>query len=212
MNLRKELIALAQNILGAFKKVYTESDMKVSDKVIGGKVEFILPDGELAPVEDGEYDFDGFVFTCKDGQITAIQGQDAPAEEAPVEAAVSAEDEIPTEEVETPAEDATPTEEVPEEPKEDPRIPEMEAKITELESKLSEVLDILKGQSMAQATEMEAQTQAIEAFSATVKELNEKISILAKVPVQFSKTNNTQSAEESKADKLSVLAGIIGKR
>ena len=178
MNLRKELIALAQNILGAFKKVYTESDMKVSEKVIGGKVEFILPDGELAPVE----------------------------------AAVTVEDEIPTEEVETPAEDATPTEEVPEEPKEDPRIPEMEAKITELESKLSEVFDILKGQSMAQATEMEAQTQAIEAFSATVKELNEKISILAKVPVQFSKTNNTQSAEESKADKLSVLAGIIGKR
>lgn len=206
MNLRKELVALAQNILGAFKKTYSESDMKISEKVIGGKVEFILPDGELAPVEDGEYDFNGFVFTCKDGQITAIQGQDAPAEEVPVEAAA------PAEEVETPAEDATPTEEVPEEPKEDPRIPEMEAKITELESKLTEVLDMLKGQSMAQATEMEAQTKAIEVFSATVKELNEKISILAKVPVQFSKTNNSVSAEESKAEKLSVLAGIIGKR
>lgn len=209
MNIKKELIALAKNIFTSFQKVYSENELKISSKEVGGKVEFILPDGELAPVEDGEYEMvDGFAFTVKDGMIESIKGQEQP-EVQTTDEMVSVETSTEMVEVEIEPSEETPIEEPVKE--EDSRLIELESKVMELEIKLGELMDMMKGQSESQASEMVKQTEAIQNFNKVVKELNEKITVLAKVPVEFSKTNTTQSAVESKAEKLGVLAGLMKK-
>lgn len=212
MNIKTQIIESFQKLLKVyFGKIYQESEMKITEKVIGGKVEFILPDGELGQVPDGEYVmYDGFTFEVKDGLISKIQGQEQESAQEDTEVSEEAvSGDTSTQEVEAEVSEEEVVEEV---VVEDPRISEMETKISELESKLSEILQMLSDSEKVKNEEMTNQTKAIEAFNLTVKELNEKISILAKVPVQFSKTNSNQANEESKADKLSVLADIIGRQ
>ena len=48
--------------------------LKVSDMVIGGKVEIPDAEGTLSDAPDGEYTVDKDVIEVKDGQITSING------------------------------------------------------------------------------------------------------------------------------------------
>lgn len=55
------------------EKVYSDAELNISAKEVGGKVELVNADGTLAPAPDGEYKMqDGFSFTCQGGQIAAI--------------------------------------------------------------------------------------------------------------------------------------------
>jgi outer membrane murein-binding lipoprotein Lpp len=205
MNIKKELVNTLKNLVGLyFGKVYSDSELKISNKDVGGKVEFILPDGELAPATDGEYTMDnGFSFTVKDGVIDSIMGE-APAEQAMETTEVEAAVEAPiAPEVEDPAEEAAPAEDV---AQEDPAMVELSSRVDGLEAKLNELLSKMEGM----AKQGEASLAAIETFNAEVRQLNSNIQTLAKVPVEFTKTNKTQVVEESKEEKLSDIARIIG--
>ena len=200
MNIKKELISTFKNLLGVyFGKVYSDSELKISDKSVGGKVEQINSDGSLTPVEDGDFVMqDGFSFTVKGGVIESIVGQEKVVEQA-------VEDDTKPE-VETPAEEATetPEQEAEDETKVDERLTAVEQAVAEIKA----MLDSMKMEKMESA-------KAIETFTATVKELNTNIQTLAKVPVEFSKTNKTASVEESKEEKLFAVArmfGSIGKK
>lgn len=78
MNIKNELVKSLKNLVSAyFGQVYTDSQIKVSDKVVGGSVEMIAADGTLSPAPDGDYAMEsGFSFTVKDGKIVSIVGQE----------------------------------------------------------------------------------------------------------------------------------------
>lgn len=203
MDIKKEFIKSFKTLLGLyFEKVYTDSEVKISDKSIGSKVEMIGADGSLSDAPDGDYVMDnGFSFTVKGGMIESIVG-----EEAPVEAATDSTDatsgDTATTEVETPAEDAAPEEE----PTEEEAPDEMDMRVKALEDKVAELVDMIAG--MAEQ-KMEAD-KTIEAFTAEVKSLNNNIQTLAKVPVEFSKTNTKKVVEESKEEQLLNVARMLG--
>lgn len=227
MNIKKDLIGAFKNLLGLyFSKVYTKDELKISDKSIGGKVELVQGDGSLSPAPDGEYVMDdGYAFTIKDGMISSVVGEDPVEVEvessdspADVETEVVAEIDTTTgstkcaigepeitepsvdpAEVESPAEEADPVD-----------VTEMEARLDALESKMNECMDMCKGLMDSMNMEKESASQAIEAFNREVKQLNENILTLAKVPVEFSKTNKKPVIEDSKNDEMLELVRMIG--
>lgn len=190
MNIKKQMFETFQKLKSFFDaneefadKVYTADEIKISDKAVGGKVEMVQPDGSLAPASDGDYKMeDGFSFTVKDGVIASIEGETPVEEEAPVEA----------------AEDA-PTED---QPTEDTTVADLTARIEALEKQFADMVAMIK---QAEDTEMKSNAE----FTAIVKELNENIVTLAKVPVKFSETNKTPSYQESRQEKLADVAKII---
>ncbi len=201
MNIKSELIKTFKNLMGVyFGKVYSSSELNISDKSVGGKVELIQADGTLAPAPDGDYVMDnGFSFTVKDGLISSIVGeQPVQAEETPVEAAAptSGDTVTPTED---PAEEADPAD-----PAKD--IKELEDRVTVLEQQMAECMAMCQDMSKQK---MESE-KSIEAFTKEVKQLNDNIQILAKVPVEFSKTNKSVVVEETKEDQLFSIAKMIG--
>lgn len=68
------------------EKTYSPSEISLSDKVVGAKVELIGKDGSLSVAPDGEYEVDGFEFTVKDGLISAVESpvDENMAKDAPV--------------------------------------------------------------------------------------------------------------------------------
>lgn len=206
MSIKKQLIQTLQNLVGVyFGKVYSDSELKVSAKEVGGKVEKVAADGSLEPAEDGDYVMtDGFSFTVKDGQIVSIVGQEeqpveeVAAEETPAEDLSEVQVEVPAEE----SSDETPAEDLPES---NPEMDAMKQQVAKMEERLSAIEEMLNQMMM----QKESDNQAIEQFNKTVAELNDNIKTLAKVPVEFSKTNKTPKAEEVKQDKMIELANIF---
>ncbi len=210
MNIKKEIVRTLQSLVGIyFGKTYSKDELNISDKSVGGKVEIVTADGTLAPAEDGDYAMeDGFAFTVKDGMIESIVGQDAPAEEeAPAEedkpveeaAEIPAEapvEEAPAEEVEAPAEEVA----------EDTAVADLQTAVADLTAKVDACMKALESMNM----EKQNNTEAIEKFTKEVAELNNNIQTLAKVPVNFSKTNTSKFVEESKEEKLLSIAQMIG--
>lgn len=197
MNIKKELVKALKGLVGVyFGKVYSNDELKISERVIGGKVEAVNPDGSLAPVEDGDYAMeDGFAFTVKGGMIESIEGQE-PVEQSEVT------DDTPTSgttEVEQ-AEVVEPVEAEPEVDNTDERLTALEEAVAEIKS----MLESMNSEKMESA-------KAIEQFNSTVQELNNNIQTLAKVPVEFSKTNKTPVVEESKQHSMECLASLFAK-
>jgi outer membrane murein-binding lipoprotein Lpp len=203
MSVKKQLIESFKNLLGLyFEKVFTYDQIKISDKAVGGKVEMIQADGSLGPVEDGDYVMDdGFSFTIKDGQIASIVGEDAPEVVDVVEEVEAGEEKKEDEEEKM----EEPVVEEPVQSEEDNKVAELEAKVAELESKIDSILNSME---MMKSEKDEAK-EAIQEFNKQVAQLNDNIKTLAKVPVEFSKTNKTPLAEESKMEKINDLATIF---
>lgn len=204
MDIKKEFIKSFKTLLGLyFEKVYTDSEVKISDKSIGSKVEMIGADGSLSDAPDGDYVMDnGFSFTVKNGMIESIVGEE------PVEAKEDKPEDTPTsgstEEVK--AEEVVVEEEPVEEEPTEEAPDEMDMRVKALEDKVAELVDMIAG--MAEQ-KMEAD-KTIEAFTAEVKSLNNNIQTLAKVPVEFSKTNTKKVVEESKEEQLLNVARMLG--
>jgi uncharacterized protein YlxW (UPF0749 family) len=206
MNIKNELVKTLRNLVSAyFGKVYTASELKVSDKVVGGVVEMIAADGTLSTAPDGEYIMeDGFHFMVKGGVIETILDKDGnpivEVEEEELSDYTPSEQPIMTgETVSTEmdiVEDVTSIESSLFELYN--RVMEMEGKVTELQNQLAEM-----------TTQKMESEKAIETFNKVVNELNNNIKTLASVPVQFSKTDNSAKENEEKQNRLNELVSIL---
>ena len=71
--LKKELLKALKTLKLEGDKVYDPSELNISARELGGKVELIQGDDTLATAPDGDYTLsDGFKFTVKDGLIASI--------------------------------------------------------------------------------------------------------------------------------------------
>jgi uncharacterized coiled-coil protein SlyX len=201
MNIKKELVKSLKNLVSAyFGQVYTDAQIKISDKVIGGIVEMIAADGTLSPAADGDYVLeDGFAFTVKDGAIVAIVGEEPVVEDmtAPTEP-------VMTGETSTDMVDAAPVEPTPIEK----QVAYMEEKLRSLEEKIASIEETLNTMTSAS---MESE-KTLSTFNKIVDELNNNIKTLASVPVEFSKVDNTVKNTEDKQEKLNNLVNILNKK
>lgn len=214
MNIKQEIINGLKNLLGHFSKTYTEGELQISSKEVGGKVEQVQPDGSLAPVEDGDYPMeDGMTYVVKDGLITEIKSPEQP-EDTEV---VSVEDskDKPEEDKEEEKMEDVPAEE-PVQPEEDSKVTELEGKVAELEAKVEEMakaMESMIAEMLGKEVEsLKSETlSAIQQFTKTVEEMNSNIKTLAKTPVEFSKTNDKPSIQDSKHEKMMKLYNILKK-
>ncbi|GAA4326206.1 hypothetical protein [Flaviaesturariibacter amylovorans] len=201
MNLIQQLLKSVRLLMTDFveNKVWSEAEIKISEKAVGSKVELIDADGQLQPAPDGNYELDnGFKFTVKDGLIESIEGEDAPAE-VPAEDAVEA--------AEVPA-DEQPKEDLPAEP--NPEVDELKVKVADLESKLADLA--AKVDEMNASVEVAASKEEVAEFTKAAADLNKTILQLAKVPVQFSQTSTNNTVKDSKEQKLVDLAKILNSK
>jgi hypothetical protein len=204
MNIKQELVKSLKNLVSAyFGTVYTDSQIKVSDKVVGGIVEMIAPDGTLTPAPDGDYAMEnGFSFTVKDGAIIAIMGEEEVVEDM------------------TDYKEPTMTGETKMDVTEDVvniesslfeiynRVMEQENKIKLMEEKIMSMEEAIKGMTSAS---MESE-KTISTFNKIVDELNTNIKTLANIPVQFSKVDTSVKNGEEKQEKLNNLVNILNKK
>jgi phage-related protein len=210
MNIKKELVSTFRNLLSAyFGKVYSDSEVKISDRIVGGVVEIIAPDGTLSPAIDGEYLMeDGFTFTVKDGKIESIIGSDGQpiVEIQPEEMTDYTEPSITGETTETKmdiTEDVVNIESSLFEIYN--RVMEQENKIKMLEEKMMSIEEAHKNMT---SSNLESQ-KAVETFNKVVTELNNNIKTLASVPVQFSKTDLSTKAADDRQEKMNDLVAIL---
>lgn len=201
MNIKQELVKSLKNLVSAyFGTVYTDSQIKVSDKVVGGVVEMIAPDGTLTPAPDGDYAMEnGFSFTVKDGVIVAIMGEEAVVEDMTAPTPTPVVTETPTD-----MEDVAPVEPTPMEK----QVAYMEEKLRSLEEKIAAIEEAINGMTSAS---MESE-KTISTFNKIVDELNTNIKTLANIPVQFSKVDTSVKNGEEKQEKLNNLVNILNKK
>lgn len=196
MNLIKELLKSARLLMGEYveNKVWSPSELNISQMEVGGKVELIDADGQLSPAPDGNYELeDGSKFTVKDSVIESIEGQEVPAEEdVPVENAEQPKEEVPAE-----APKSEPN----------PELEELKSKVSELEGQLSELLKVVE--ELKSTSEVVATKEDVAEYSKNVKDLNQTIQQLAKVPVQFSQTTTNNVVKDNK-EKLLDFAMVLG--
>lgn len=210
MNIKQEIINGLKNLLGHFSKTYTEGELQISSKEVGGKVEQILQDGSLAPAPDGEYPMeDGMTYVVKDGLITEIKSPEQP-EDTQIESVQESEEDLSAP-AEAPVEDAPA-----DQPSPDAKVAELEGKVAELEAKVEEMakaMESMIAEMMAKEVEsVKSETlSAIQQFTKTVEDMNDNIKTLAKTPVEFSKTNTKPSVQDEKHDKLVQLFNILKK-
>lgn len=166
----------------------SEIEIKYSEMAVGSPVFKTSADGDV-PAENGDYTTDsGVSFKVVDGLISEII-------EAP-EAEVEAED-LAKEDVEKPAEEAKP-----DEPKADNS--ELLQKIESLEAEIASIKEALD-----KPKEDSKRDEAFAKLDNDVKALAELFSAIAKIPVEFSKTDNRAETADSKNDALKALADII---
>jgi len=206
---------LLGNLIGYFSKTYTEGELQISSKEVGGKVEMIQADGSLAPAPDGEYPMeDGNTYVVAAGIITEIKPAEAPADAQPQDQPVKAESE---EDLSAPAEDApaeAPVDQPADQPSPDAKVAELESKVAELEAKVEEMASAMESmisEMMAKEVEsVKSETlSAIQQFNKVVEEMNNNIKTLAKTPVQFSQTNSKPSVQDEKHEKMKNLLNIL---
>lgn len=77
--IKKELSKFLKGLKFESEALQAEQ-VKISDRVVGAKVELIDGEGNLTPIPDGEYKVDEFEFTVKDGVISEIKGEAKPEE------------------------------------------------------------------------------------------------------------------------------------
>ena len=124
---------------------------------VGVEVSTLDADGNVIPVNDGDYKYEGKVITVLGGKIDKIE--EIKAEEVieeEMEAPVEEEVEAPVEEeVEAPVEEEVEVEEAPKE------APDMESRIKSLEEAIAKILSIMEGM-MSKSQELETENVELE--------------------------------------------------
>lgn len=187
-------------------KVWADSELNISNKEVGGKVEIIDADGNLQDAPDGEYKMeDGTVLTVKDGLIAEIESADQ-------EDAEKSEEDMAAADPEQSADDA--------EGKEDAAEGDTDKEDEAADKALLDEIQSLK-QSIADLTSLITGVQNKQQDMASQKEVNElKLSVeslngniikLAKIPVENSKTSKKAEVKDDKEAKLIEFAKALGK-
>jgi len=169
------------------KKVYQDSELNISEKQVGGKVELIQEDGSLAAIPDGEYELEsGDKFDVKDGFIVKWNDEtEAPAQ--------------PQEEMST---EDTPVDE----PKQEDWKAEVVALKAETEA-LKQMIEELKASIGAKSAQEQAMS---EQFSNQLNELNESIKVLSTMPAEFSRTSTSNIVKDSNNLKTESFKSFFG--
>lgn len=150
-------------------------------------------DGELVPVSDGNYEYDGKVYTVEGGVVTVIADKDKAESIAEPntdpEPEETAPEETPAEEEEKPAEEVEekPVEEEEKPAEEEDKPAEEETPATEKEEEKNEEVDTLKA-------ENDALKAKIEELNAKIAELEAKIAE-AEEPVEESANEKFKKQE-----------------
>lgn len=150
-------------------------------------------DGELVPVSDGNYEYDGKVYTVEGGVVTVIADKDKAESIAEpntdTEPEETAPEETPAEEEEKPAEEVEekPVEEEEKPAEEEEKPAEEETPATEEEEEKNEEVDTLKA-------ENDALKAKIEELNAKIAELEAKIAE-AEEPVEESANEKFKKQE-----------------
>ena len=150
-------------------------------------------DGELVPVSDGNYEYDGKVYTVEGGVVTVIADKDKAESIAEPntdpEPEETAPEETPAEEEEKPAEEVEekPVEEEEKPAEEEEKPAEEETPATEEEEEKNEEVDTLKA-------ENDALKAKIEELNAKIAELEAKIAE-AEEPVEESANEKFKKQE-----------------
>lgn len=185
-------------------KTYSDDQLKISDRVIGGKVEMVNADGSLSQIEDGSFCMtDGFCFSTRQGLIDNIEGQEAMAKKA--EAPISGDTAVSA----STAPDAVTTDPTDDDAAEDSDLAD---RVTQLEGIVSQLVQAL---TMSKTNEAKLSSQikeAKEAHSKEVGELNEKFGKLIKTPVQASKTSIQVNKNEKLNDSIKIMAESLKKK
>lgn len=198
MDLKKikmELSKIFASLNMATDKIWNESELKISDKGVGGSVELINADSTLSPVEDGDYVMeDGTKFQVKAGLITNWNGEtEKPATDD-------------TAMTDTPADEAaeTPADEVAEEDETDKIIAEMQTAIDEQ----AKEIEALKT-SIEEIKSNFSSKEDVANFSKQLEGLNSTLKTIAGIPAEFSKTSNSITIKDSQEDKRNDLARVF---
>lgn len=162
------------------------NDVKVSDMVVGGKVEAISASGALAPAPNGTYQIDKDEIVVKDGLIVSINGDKGANSNADENLA----DVTPADEAaETPADDAK---------EENDNAKAMAAMQTEIDSLKADV-ESLKS---AIADDASSEQNMSADFTAQFTALNETLKTLMGTPAEFSRTTDNNIVKDSKDEKM----------
>ncbi|WP_316841370.1 hypothetical protein [Pedobacter gandavensis] len=160
----------------------SEDLIQLSTREVGADVMLGENDGSV-PAPDGDYELsDGFRFKVSEGKISEILSEEI-------------EDTVTEEVVELADEEA---------PVEDKGNEEIDALKAEIEA-LKEEIKALKDKPES------ATKEDVQNFQSQVKELNDTFKLLASIPVEFSKVDNTPKATNKKQDDLAKLANALKK-
>lgn len=164
----------------------TESELKVSEMVIGGKVELIDSEGNLEVAPDGEYQIGEDTIVVKDGLIESINGDKGEAKE---------EEEM---------EEDTPADEVDEKEAMKAELDAMKEAIAQLKTELEALKTSLDE---SNATEQNMASK----FNTQLETLNETIKLLMSTPAEPSRTNESIRVKDSYDAKMLEAAKLFSK-
>jgi len=168
-------------------KIYQPEEINISERAIGGKVEMVNTDGTLSAMPDGAIELsDGFKCTIKDGLITAIEGEEAIAEQSEEMA-----DEAPAEEPKSDSSAIDEMKKITDELREEINV--MKAALDELKASMSDT----------------ANKDEVANFNKQFSDLNETIKKVVSAPAEFSKTTKSNVAKDKNEQGKIELARIF---
>jgi len=222
----KETLDLLKGVAETFAgknadfKVYPDSQIKVSDKVVGGKVELVGADSKLQAAPDGGYELsDGSKFTVKSGLIQSIEGEAKPAKKPAKKEGEKMDDETSEDMKAAPKEDEKMDDETDveassdEAPAEDPLKPINDTisshtdSIAALASAVAEIKEML--QNVIDNTSKDS--SEADAFKKEIVELKDVVLKLAKMPAMPSKTNTSPIVVNEKEQRMNDLAASFAR-
>lgn len=175
------------------------TEVQISDRSVGGKVELIGTDGTLSPIPDGTYVLsDDFKFTVAGGFITAIGDVEVVAA-----ATEPTEEEKKTAEGVAAAAAPAPAAITPEE------ADEIRANLQQVNTRIDEVMNAiteLKSALTATGTSATLAAQSYDKLTGEIVKLNEH---LEKEPITPSRTNLKEEKENKKNEQAANLATAL---
>lgn len=204
MNIKEEFLKAYKNFVGATggEKIYSPSELKISENSVGGTVEIINPDKTLSPAPDGTYKLaDGAIYTVKDSKIESIEGEDEPQDDAVQAAADAPAEGSPAEE-----ETETPAEEKAEDAEEDTIIANLQQTVSDLTDKVDGLVAAVAELS---ASNMKEQKEALAAFNSELNQVKEHVKFMAKIPLEASKTSKSNVVKDEREKQMFELGKLF---
>jgi hypothetical protein len=165
-------------------QVYKDSELKISEKAVGGKAEVVNTDGTLSVCPDGEYELeDGSKFKVKDGLISEWNGENSANKKEEVKAG------------DQPAGDNKPD-----------QVAELKTALESLKAETDSIKQAVEEIKAMCANYAKADDAAN--FTKQLDEINATLKIIANTPAEFSKTSTNNVIKDSRDSKMSDLLKV----